>query len=176
MHLLLLTFSSGILCFMSCPSSSCVLLLTSFSSFLFLLSLVSCLLTSASSLLLHLLYFDPHPHPSPLIPHLSPLTSHPSPLTPHLSPLTSHLSPLTPHPSPLTPHLSPLAPCPSPLTPHPLPLASHLSPLTPHPSPLTPHLSPVLTLPRLALCLLLLTSCLPRSTSCPSSPAFHFFT
>ena len=135
-------------------SSSCVLLLTSFSSFLFLLSLVSCLLTSASSLLLHLLYFDPHPHPSPLIPHLSPLTSHPSPLTPHPSPLTFH-------PSPLTSHLSPLAPCPLPLTPHPSPLASHLSPLTPHLSLLTSHLfSPCLVSP-CACCFSLLASHLP---------------
>ena len=132
MHLLLLTFSSGILCFMSCPSLplvSCFSILFQLLPFPFPFPLVSCLMPLIFWLKppASLLYFEPHP--SPLTSHPSPLTPHPSP---HPSPLTSHLSP--PHPSPLIPH-------PSPLTPHLSPLTSHLSPLTTHPSPLTPLLS-----------------------------------
>ena len=101
--------------------------------------------------------------PSPLTPHITPLTLRPSyfnssiTLTPHPSHHTPHISfldpptsvvsyssiTLTPHPSPspLTLTLT-LTPSPSPLTPLPHPHPSPLTPL-PHPHPLTPlHLPP----------------------------------
>ena len=84
-------------------------------------------------------------HLSPLISHVSFLTSHFSPLISHLSFLTSHFSFHTSHLSfltSLTSHFSFLISHVSPLTSHFSFLTSHLSFLISHLSPLTSHLSP----------------------------------